>query len=659
MFCKIALLVPSETDSAGTYFVCNFAQPIHAFPFMDGSEQGKPTEYYVLRRGETFGPLLEEDLRAGVADGRFELDNFVQVEGRVIWEPMGRILDAFTEKQRGAVAPDWKCISQWAWVRLRYSLGEQSVYAALVCVGMGVLALTLSRWPFVFWAPWFALAAAAALMLFRRKREGVGAVILLAVISIPALFHFVGSKAAPDKSASAGLTSSSAGEKGSAPEQRAAAAQAADAAATAPVKEPAINPGAESTPVTAAAPQAPVPQSQALVTITPHYGSVPAAPDEAPATDPATGPTLSATEKPSPPSSSELSKTASASATPSTPELQAAASTGKNPFTAAVEAAALAKERESNLMTSHNDAFVLVKGVNGSGSGFVCREGDKTWLFSNIHVISEIKQPTLTRLDGVTLAVGATEVAAGPDIARMVLSKPPEHPLEMITDFDANVRIDDEVMVLGNSGGGGVVTSLKGKIVGIGPDRIEVSAEFIPGNSGSPIVHLKTGKVIGIATYLTRRYEQAGVVTVRRFGYRLDKVPRWEPVNWNEIYAEADQLESISTLTGDVFDFLDALRNGKSPNFATDTLRRAAQDWAARVSSQHVSDSDRRSATQSFLSALRFMIRGDMAAAEGRFRYTYFRQRLQAEAKVRDSLYHAFDSEAAKLSTPLSRHSFR
>ena len=43
---------------------------------------------------------------------------------------------------------------------------------------------------------------------------------------------------------------------------------------------------------------------------------------------------------------------------------------------------------------------------------------------------------------------------------------------------------------------------------------------------------------------------------VRRFGYRIDKAqPAWEPANWIELSEEADQIEQISKLTGDDFDF--------------------------------------------------------------------------------------------------------
>lgn len=640
---------------------------------MAGIAPGKSVEYHVLKHGEMFGPFAEEDLRAGVADGRFELRDFVQVEGQVVWQPMGRILEASEEEWKGAVAPDWMCILKWAWVRLRYNLDEQGALAGVTCLVLGTLSLALSSWPFVFWLPWFGAAAVAAFALFRRKREGAGGLILLAIIAVPALFHFFGPKPVVQKTerlVQVPVVSSE--TKAPAPDPKMASVTATAPPPVAPAKVPeriavVQPPPALSTPPPATPAPVPSPSTAAIASVKPHYGPAPAEVATPAATPAPAGSLVSAAGKLAGTVVPFLAERVSIPSLPGLPGAApaAVANAVKDPKEAEAEAAAAAKAAEDNLLQSHHDAFVIVKGSNGSGSGFACREGDKTWLFSNIHVVSEIRQPTLTRLDGVTLSASGAEVAAGPDIARMVLTKPPEHPLEMITDFEMNVRIGDEVVVLGNSGGGGVVTSLKGKVVGIGPDRIEVSSEFIPGNSGSPIVHLKTGKVIGIATYLTRRYEQFGSnggngsVVVRRFGYRIDKVPGWELVNWAELCAEADQLEAISKLTGDIFDFLDAVRNKKEPTFATDTLRRPAQDWANKMRTRNMSDADRLSATQGFLNALRFMVKGDVAGAEVRFRYTYFRNRLKDEEKVRDRLYQAFDSEVAKISTPLSRHSFR
>jgi hypothetical protein len=320
-----------------------------------------------------------------------------------------------------------------------------------------------------------------------------------------------------------------------------------------------------------------------------------------------------------------------------------------------------------DLVQTHRDCFVVVNGHEGHGSGFICQLGERTVLLTNNHVIAGMRRPRFTQLSGAQIGVGAADSATGYDLMRLALTAPPASPLEALENLDAHARIGDDVVVLGNTGGGGVVTSLEGRLVGIGPDRIEVSSEFIPGNSGSPIVHVKTGRVIGIATYLTRRYEEfagppsgprPGGIVVRRFGYRLDTVKKWEPVNWAAFQAEAAQLRKISQLTGDVFDFLEALREGQAPNFATDTLRRPAMEWVGKTGRSGVSEADRRSATQGFLGALRLMVRADVVAAENGLRYTFFRDELRQEREIRDRLFKAFDDEVRRMASPSGRAGF-
>jgi hypothetical protein len=301
-------------------------------------------------------------------------------------------------------------------------------------------------------------------------------------------------------------------------------------------------------------------------------------------------------------------------------------------------------------------ALVIVRDEHGAGSGFIAVQDGKRYLFTNAHVAAGMKRPIFTLLDGSRLTPIAIEAAAGHDIMRFALKEEPAQALEITTGVDQTVRLDDEVIVYGNSGGGGVVTSLPGKIVGIGPDRIEVSSAFIPGNSGSPIIHLPTGRVLGVATYLTKKHEEFGENggpsnVIRRYGYRLDSVKKWEPVNWQVFQVEAERLEKISQLTEDIYNFLGALQKKQQPVFATDTLRKPAEDWRATISRRQLSLPDRRNATQSFLSSLRFMVRSDVIAAESTLHYSFFREKLQKERVARDELYKAFDTELARMST--------
>ncbi len=178
-------------------------------------------------------------------------------------------------------------------------------------------------------------------------------------------------------------------------------------------------------------------------------------------------------------------------------------------------------------------AMVIVEGDEGRGSAFVVRMEGKTYLVTNSHIVrgnANLKFKTLNNLD---LATGALEIADKIDAVRCELSGAVQG-LEIMPGIEQKVRIGDEIVVAGNAEGAGVVREIPGKIVGIGPDRIEVDAGFVPGNSGSPILLKSNGEVIGVATYLKIPWQtRTGVKSatslneVRRFGYRLDTVTRW------------------------------------------------------------------------------------------------------------------------------------
>jgi hypothetical protein len=612
--------------------------------FMIGEPPVKSLEYYVLKDGEMLGPFDEDQLRVGLANGQFAAGDFFQPSHETKWRPIRSLLDPEQDEADGAVAPDWGCILKWAWLRLRHGLGEGSVRAGGVCLGIGTAVLILSRWPFLFWIPWFVATAIAAVALIRRKREAHGTVLLMFVVCVPMAYFIFGLRreSGPSKA-----------------EVKTAAVPAAPLAArpSATVEAPAEVEPAPATPVAEAAPkpgESPIPglpvgvdaETPAPRLIKPTYVHAP----------PESTPRSSAQHLlviPAPASAQSAPNPAS-----SQPSTASAASAAQSSTPAPVEDVPLALPSES---------LVIVKGPDGSGSGFICRAKNQTWLFTNIHVVADIKQATITRLDNQSVYPGGGEVAAGPDVSRFTLAgaQAPAHPLELMTDLENNVKIGDEVVVLGNSGGGGVVTRLKGKLVGIGPDRIEVSAEFIPGNSGSPIIHVKSGKVIGIATYLTRRPDSfakggTGEMVVRRFGYRLDTVSGWEPINWPVLYNDADQIKRIDVLTGDIVHFLNSSRDQKDPEFATDTLRRPANEWLSMIHAKSVSSNDRISATQSFLNALRNMVRSDVAVAESQVRYTYFRNRLTDEKRVREALFKAFDADYGELGTAsMNRKGYR
>lgn len=143
------------------------------------------------------------------------------------------------------------------------------------------------------------------------------------------------------------------------------------------------------------------------------------------------------------------------------------------------------------------DKLVVIVCGDKAGSGFVVRDGGRPYLFTNAHVVRK-GAVIAHRLDGTRLRLGPRDDAVGRDMVRFALVD------ESVPAFDlaAGVPdIGDPVVVLGNSDGRGVVTEIRGKVIGVGPREIEVDAAFVIGNSGSPVLD-RHGRVIGIATYL-------------------------------------------------------------------------------------------------------------------------------------------------------------
>ena len=142
------------------------------------------------------------------------------------------------------------------------------------------------------------------------------------------------------------------------------------------------------------------------------------------------------------------------------------------------------------------DKLVVIVCGDKAGSGFIVRDGGRPYLFTNAHVVQR-GAVIAHRLDGTRLMLGPRDEAVGRDMVRFALD-------ESMPAFDlaAGVPdIGDPVVVLGNSDGRGVVTEIRGKVIGVGPREIEVDAAFVIGNSGSPVLD-RNGRVIGIATYL-------------------------------------------------------------------------------------------------------------------------------------------------------------
>ena len=100
--------------------------------------------------------------------------------------------------------------------------------------------------------------------------------------------------------------------------------------------------------------------------------------------------------------------------------------------------------------------------------------------------------------------------------------------------------------------GAGAFTKLSGSVLAVGPERIEVSARFVPGNSGSPILNNR-GEVLAVASYLQQVgadspiYEGTRFNRVRRFGLLVTPNVKWVTVSPKAYYRQTAILADVST----------------------------------------------------------------------------------------------------------------
>ena len=192
-------------------------------------------------------------------------------------------------------------------------------------------------------------------------------------------------------------------------------------------------------------------------------------------------------------------------------------------------------------------ALVVISSEQSEGSGFIAKIRGRTFLITNIHVLGAARGATIQTLDGVEITLPSYGyVSRRRDIAIVPIEwQGPTLPMSQSLSFD-EIAVGQAVTVMGNSDGARVASRLKGEVRGVGPNELEVSAKFVPGNSGSPIVHDELGRVIAIASRLkdfsaktkwTKDSEQADI---RRFGYRLDGEIEWAQVALSDLYRQAE-----------------------------------------------------------------------------------------------------------------------
>lgn len=321
---------------------------------------------------------------------------------------------------------------------------------------------------------------------------------------------------------------------------------------------------------------------------------------------------------------------------------------------------------------------VTIEGPNGSGTGFLTQINDTIVVITNIHILecasSESPELKIRTLSNTTLSPIGIYGAMGHDIA--LLRIPNEKDLaEFVIPYSPNltelISIEDEISIPGNSKGGGALLWTKGDVIGLGPDRIEHNAPTYQGNSGSPIIHRISAKVIGVESYATYESLSNDVYAkssfqnrdspiksdVRHFAYRLDSVKSWYAINLKTFCDFAEKMGKYKEERSQILGFLFSMsenewqRNRRivsAWNHFTHEIDNFSNNRRDYVGSDGYTNYYRSYSTISPIERKRIKKRliGDLHnivysqiytdTKRGQICYDYFTEELRHEAKIRD-----------------------
>lgn len=252
----------------------------------------------------------------------------------------------------------------------------------------------------------------------------------------------------------------------------------------------------------------------------------------------------------------------------------------------------------AELFRKYQKSLVHIKGRKGLGSGEYVRIGNANQIVTNLHVLAQSPEFTINGSGGRQVALEQVALSAAQDLV-MFEADSAVADFGLSTDVSKSVKIGDEVMLFSNNDGAGVFAPLQGRVTGMGARLIEIDVAIDANSSGSPIVHLKTGKVIAVATRvppertvqsLLRTGEGEPTGPGRQFGQRLDLTTDWERVSTAQLQGELRLVEAVEKRTKELATLESSLRRVRFPNETlatglTEPLRGQALTFARTLTS--------------------------------------------------------------------------
>jgi S1-C subfamily serine protease len=313
-------------------------------------------------------------------------------------------------------------------------------------------------------------------------------------------------------------------------------------------------------------------------------------------------------------------------------------------------------------------AVVLIAGDNAEGTGFLVKTAAGPVVVTNLHVISNNPNLKITTNTGQQITVLSLMGASDRDLAMIAIKDDNYSYLPLAADVSGTAQPGDEVITPGNSEGGDVVLNTDGKVLGIGPEKVEFDNPIYHGNSGGPVFHRKSGEVLGVVTeaekvdvsddldktsFANRNSAIGG--SMRYFGLRVDTVPNWEPYDWQRFQGETAFLDQFDKRSRCLDSYLNTPNDNKPDSILylqDDKIVKADASYFDQANG--ADGSQKIDALREWMSDLEGLVETDMDTIQQADNfYSFDQQRARDEIAYRKALKKELDN----ISTNISRMS--
>lgn len=183
----------------------------------------------------------------------------------------------------------------------------------------------------------------------------------------------------------------------------------------------------------------------------------------------------------------------------------------------------------------NQESFLFVESPDGSGSAFLADLHGELVIITNAHVYLQMTAPVIKDVNNHEYKITEIYVSKSRDLAILNFEgdKTKIKGLKISPNI-VNLTHNSSISAVGNSLGDGVLNICNGKLLGIGPEKIEIDAPIVGGNSGGPVFAVDQNEVIGVSTYLRyvkntlsqvgSRFNNNTEQVVRRFATRIDNL---------------------------------------------------------------------------------------------------------------------------------------